>query len=125
MNDTINETFTKHLRLLHQHLKPVLNEGKMNQLSMDLEELSDDEFEKKHGKTKSQIRALLKVNENDDASVVDPNTLTHLERIEVRIKSLNKLIYNNNTAVLPDEVKQRLKNDLKNLLDGMVVMINK
>ena len=162
MNNIINETFTKHLGLLQQHLKPVMKEGKMNQLSMDLKELSDEEFKRKHGKTKSEIRSLLNVKEgkmnqlsmdlkelsdeefkrkhgktkseiksmlatneamaNDS---VDQFTLTHLEKIESRIKALNKLIYNHNTAVLPIEVKQRLKTDLKNLLDGMLVMINK
>ena len=126
MNNIINETFTKHLGLLQQHLKPVMKEGKMNQLSMDLKELSDEEFKRKHGKTKSEIKAMLAMKEDvDEGLSLDYFTLTHLEKIESRIKALNKLIYNHNTAVLPIEVKQRLKTDLKNLLDGMLVMISK
>lgn len=126
MNNIINETFTKHLELLQQHLKPVMKEGKMNQLSMDLKELSDEEFKRKHGKTKSEIKAMLDMKEDVDAGLsLDYFTLTHLEKIESRIKALSKLIYNHNTVVLPIEVKQRLKTDLKNLLDGMLVMISK
>ena len=59
----LNETFTKHLRLMRQHLKPVLNEGRMKDLAMDLEELSDDDFKRKYGKTKSEIKASLGMNE--------------------------------------------------------------
>ena len=99
MNNIINETFTKHLGLLQQHLKPVMKEGKMNQLSMDLKELSDEEFKRKHGKTKSEIKSMLATNEAMANDSVDHFTLTHLEKIESRIKALNKLIYNHNTAV--------------------------
>ena len=126
MNNIINETFTKHLGLLQQNLKLRLSEGKMKDLAIDLEDMSDDEFKLKHGKSKSEIKSMLATNEamaNDNS--LDQFTLTHLEKIESRIKYLNKLIYNHNTAVLPIEVKQRLKTDLKNLLDGMIVMINK
>jgi hypothetical protein len=74
MSNIINETFTKHLRLLRQHLKPALklNEGKMKDLAIDLEDMSDAEFKKKHGKTKSEIQALLdiEVNENDDNNIL-------------------------------------------------------
>ena len=126
MNNIINETFTKHLELLQQHLKPVMKEGKMNQLLMDLKELSEEDFKRKHGKTKSEIKAMLDMKEDVDEGLnLDYFTLTHLEKIKSRIRALSTLIYNDNTAVLPIEVKERLKTDLKNLLDGMLVMINK
>jgi len=43
-----------------------ITEGKVKQLSMDLTELTDEEFKKKYGKTKAEIRdSMKKVNEDD------------------------------------------------------------
>jgi hypothetical protein len=43
-----------------------INEGKVKELSMDLRGLTDQEFQKKYGKTKAEIRAdMKKVNEDD------------------------------------------------------------
>jgi hypothetical protein len=43
-----------------------ISEGKVKQLSMDLTELTDEEFKKKYGKTKADVRAdMKKVNEDD------------------------------------------------------------
>ena len=66
MNNIINETFTKHLGLLQQHLKLRLSEGKMKDLAIDLEDMSDDEFKRKHGKSKSEIKAMLAMKEDVD-----------------------------------------------------------
>jgi hypothetical protein len=43
-----------------------INEGKVKQLTIDLKELTDEEFKKKYGKTKVEIRSdMKKVNEDD------------------------------------------------------------
>jgi hypothetical protein len=43
-----------------------INEGKVKQLTIDLQELTDEEFKKKYGKTKVEIRSdMKKVNEDD------------------------------------------------------------
>lgn len=45
---------------------PELNEGKIKQVSMDLEELTDEEFKAKYGKTKDEMKAALSETQGQD-----------------------------------------------------------
>ena len=75
MTQTRENTSVRGLKPVEQIMKgakkkgPYANsitEGKVKQLSMDLTELTDEEFKKKYGKTKAEIRdSMKKVNEDD------------------------------------------------------------
>jgi len=45
---------------------PEVNEGKMKEVSMDLEELSDEEFKAKYGKTKEEMKSALAETQGQD-----------------------------------------------------------
>lgn len=55
----------------------IIAEGKMKELSMDLKELTDEEFKKKYGKTKTEWRALLKNNKAkvDEAEITEQDLI--------------------------------------------------
>jgi hypothetical protein len=113
MSNIINETFTKHLRLLRQHLKPALklNEGKMKDLAIDLEDMSDAEFKKKHGKTKSELRALLGMNEGKMKDLaIDLEDMSDAEFKKKHGKTKSEI-----QALLDIEVNE---NDDNNILKG-------
>ena len=107
MSNKLNETFTKHLGLLRQHLKPTLNESRMKDLAMDLEELSDDDFKRKYGKTKSEIKASLGMTEGND------NLVSMIERYVKIIETLKSISLSRDGGDpdLEDEKKQ-IKNQI-------------
>ena len=79
-----------------------LNEGKMKDIAIDLEQLSDEEFQAKYGKTKEEMKAALAEGQGDD--VVDRNI--KLKRMGAKPLSLKDKLKN-----IPRGFKAAVKGD--------------